>query len=274
MRLLSLAPSNTEILYCLGLEDEIIGVTAYCDYPPEAKTKPRVGSWITTDPERIRKLKPDLIFTCYFLPESLKNWHGPGEVVHIEPKTLEDIYNSIKILGKVTKRVRVAEKIIQELQREFERIHKNQPRTMTKNILRESVANREVTTRDSSRLRLNSKPKVYMEEWPVPPFVSGNWVPELVEIAGGIPVIAKKGKLSFEVQIDTLMSSDPDIMIFHWCGFGKRFRKQIVLDRPGWTKLKAVRNDKLYFIDDSLLNRPGPRLTQGTKKIQEILALR
>ncbi len=97
MRLLSLAPSNTEILYALGLDYDIIGVTTYCDYP------------------------------SYFFPDVLKNWDGPGEVIHVEPKTLEDIYNSIKILGKVTKRVKKAEKIIQEMQREFERIRQNQP---------------------------------------------------------------------------------------------------------------------------------------------------
>src|SRR3989344_8466791 len=113
MRLLSLAPSNTEILYALGLGDDIIGVTAYCDYPPGAKKKPKVGSWITTQPEKIKDLKPDLIFTSYFLPEILKNWEGPGEVIHVVPKTIKDIYKSIKILGKVTKRIRNSEKIIQ-----------------------------------------------------------------------------------------------------------------------------------------------------------------
>lgn len=244
MRLLSLAPSNTEILHALGLENQIIGVTAYCDYPPEAKKKPKVGSWISTELEKIKQAKPDLIFTSYFLPDIFKNWSGPGEVVHVEPKTLEDVYNSIKILGNVTKRIKNAERIIEEMRRNFDRIYQIQPTTIK---------------------------KVYMEEWPQPPFVSGNWVPELAKIAGGIPVLAEKGKPSREVSFDELQKVDPDVIIFHWCGYGQRFNKELILKREGWKKLRAVRNNKLFVIDDSLLNRPSPRLTQGARKIQLVL---
>lgn len=272
MRILSLAPSNTEILFALGLGKNIIGVTSYCDYPEEAKRKPKVGSWITTNPERIKELSPDFIFTSYFLPPVFENWQGPGKVIHVAPKTLNEVFESILLLGRYTNCIKKAEDLVQKMKTSFAQLQ-------TPNLP-----------------YLPNHPNVYMEEWPARlvfgesvagrpeptsaskkssktggAFVSGNWVPELVEIAGGTPIIAKTGKPSFDYKFTSLISSDPDIMIFHHCGFGTRFDKDMIRKRPGWNNLKAVKEDKVFVIDDSLLNRPGPRLVKGAKKIQEIL---
>lgn len=241
MRLLSLAPSNTEILFALGLGDAIIGVTRYCDYPKEAKEKPTIGSWITTDPKQIKKLKPDLIFTSYFIPEELRKWHGPGEVIHLHPKTLDDVLQSILHIGDVTGRQKRAKSIVERMRKSL--------------IIRQ----------------YGRRPRVYMEEWPTPPMTSGNWVPELVAIAGGLPVLSKKGKSSDTFSFSELKKQNPDIMIFHWCGFGERFDRNAILRRDGWEKLKAVKENNLYVIDDSLINRPGPRLVEGARKIQDVL---
>lgn len=247
MKILSLAPSNTEILYALGLGDQIIGTTSHCDYPNDAKTKQKIGSWITQTADQIKSLKPDLIFTCYFLPAELSNWKGPGEIVHIEPRTLEDIYLSIITIGHKTGTKEKAERIIAKMKAD--------------------IAELKAKNKDLK----GKKMRVYMEEWPKPPMVSGNWVPELVRIAGGLPIIAKKGQPSGEFPFPILERENPDVMIFHWCGFGKRFNKQMVLARPGWSELKAVKNDKIFVIDDSLINRPGPRIVEGIRSIQEIL---
>ena len=110
-----------------------------------------------------------------------------------------------------------------------------------------------------------------MEVWPKSPMVSENWMPDLVKISAGIPVLAKTGGPSNEFPFAMLERENPDVMIFHWCGFGKRWNKQMVLSRPGWAELKAVKNNKLFVIDDSLINRPGPRIIEGIQKIRDAL---
>ncbi len=243
MRILSLAPSNTEILFALGQEDNIIGVTAFCDYPKEARDKERIGAWINTEPEKIKALKPDYIFTSYFIPPPLRGWKGPGKLVHVAPKTLSDVFQSILHIGSVVKAKKRAESIVSNMKTSFAQIEKNRPK---------------------------KKLRVYMEEWFEPPMASGNWVPELIAIAGGTEGIAKKGQPSNSFSIEELIFFDADCMIFHWCGFGKRFDKEKVKKRNGWENLRAIREDNLFVIDDSLLNRPGPRLAQGAEQIQTI----
>lgn len=252
MRIISLAPSNTELLFALGLGDQVIAITNLCDYPQATKDKTRIGSWITTDTEKLKELKPDFIFTSYFIPPILRGWKGPSKLIHVEPKTLSDVYKSILIIGKEVKRHKAAENLVKKMQQEFEKIK-----------------NDALKLWGSGTLQL---PRVYMEEWPVPPMASGNWVPELVKIAGGISGIAQKGKPSSEFKLDRLISFDPDVIIFHWCGFGKRFNKELIIKRKGWKELRAVKNNLLFNIDDSLINRPGPRLIQGAREIQKILS--
>lgn len=245
MRIISLAPSNTEILYALGAGDEIVAVTHLCDYPQAAKEKEKIGTWIYTEAERLRQYNPDFIFTSYFQPESLKHWRGPGKIVHVEPRTLKGVYESIETIGDAIEKRKEAQKLIEKMKNEFKEIQAAQ----------------------------KEKKKVYMEEWHTPPMVSGNWVPELVEIAGGIEGLIDKGESSREFYIGELKKFNPDVIICHWCGFGKRSDVERVKKRNIWEKLRAVKEDKIFFIDDSLINRPGPRLTEGARTLQQILAI-
>ncbi|MBI4097109.1 MAG: cobalamin-binding protein [Candidatus Levybacteria bacterium] len=265
MQLVSLAPSNTEILYALGLGDQIVGITGFCDYPADAKRKPKVGGWTTPLPEKIRTLRPDLIFTCYFLPPELRDWKGPGKIIHVAPKTLHGVYLSIMTIAVATNTEKKGKEIVKKMKQEFAQIRKNRITLSLEGRGKGEDSNKAIKQFN------NRSPRVYMEEWLKPPMVSGNWVPELVEIAGGIEQIAEKGKPSREFDFKELQDFDPDLMIFHWCGFGKRFYKKNVIERSGWSQLRAVKNDRLFPIDDALLNRPGPRLLEGAKQIQEIL---
>ena len=88
MRILSLAPSNTEILYALGLDDDIVGVTHFCDFPEGVDRHQRIGGWTSTDVDAIKQTNPDVIFTSSYQPPQLKGYSGPGEVVHLEPRTI------------------------------------------------------------------------------------------------------------------------------------------------------------------------------------------
>lgn len=243
MRIISLSPSNTEILAALGVMENVIAVTHLCDYPATVKQKPRIGTWITTDSERLKRMKPDFIFTSYFLPPPLKIWRGPGKIVHVKPTTLEEVYESIRIIGGVAGKKKKAGEVIVKMKTQFETIKKQ---------------------------KVKKRPRVYMEEWHSPPFASGNWVPELVEIAGGEEVLGKRGEPSCEYDFGTLLKEDPDIIICHWCGAGHREDVKRVKERPGWEKLRAVQSNRIFFIDDSLLNRPGPRLIEGAEALQAL----
>jgi iron complex transport system substrate-binding protein len=106
------------------------------------------------------------------------------------------------------------------------------------------------------------RPKVYVEEWHRPPTVSGNWVPELVNIAGGQSLIGK-GIVSRQVDLNEIVGWNPDIIILSWCGFGMKANVNEVKMREGWQYINAIKNDKVFVMDDSLLNRPGPRLADG-----------
>ncbi len=282
MRLLSLAPSNTEILFSLGVGDQLIGITNLCDYPKEKENIKKLGSWIFTEPKKITELKPDFIFTSIFIPESLKAWKGPGKIIHVEPKILAEVYQSIKYIGKVVQKQREAVQIVKSMQQDFS------------------------TIKQYSNKTIRSSPRIYAEEWPKPPMASGNWVPELISIAGGTSGLSEQGKPSSTFLFKNLEEFDPDLMLFHWCGadFWRAQRdkrspaspagrsparsvperrqapiqsgqawqwSKSVENRPGWKKLRAVRENKLFVIDDSLLNRPGPRLVEGVRRIKEVL---
>ncbi|MBI4092986.1 MAG: cobalamin-binding protein [Candidatus Kerfeldbacteria bacterium] len=244
MRLISLAPSNTEILYALGVGDQLVATTHFCDWPAAATNLPKIGGWINTEPEQIADFKPDIILTSYFVPEPLRSWSGPGTLLHVEPKSLSEVMDSIVQIGQAVGANKQAQNVVETMQAAFTELRAQPPAI---------------------------RPTVYMEEWPQPPMVSGNWVPELVEIAGGQPVLAKSGTPSRGFELPELKDADPDFMIFHWCGFGERFDQQTLKKRGGWNDLRAVRNGNIHALDDSLLNRPGPRLVEGAQRIHAIV---
>jgi iron complex transport system substrate-binding protein len=118
-----------------------------------------------------------------------------------------------------------------------------------------------ITVAERTR-KLKVRPKVYVEEWHRPPTVSGNWVPELVSIAGGQSLIGK-GVVSRQVDLNEIVGWNPDIIILSWCGFGMKANVNEVKMREGWQYINAIKNGKIFVMDDSLLNRPGPRLADG-----------
>ncbi len=243
-RIVSLAPSNTEVLFALGVAERVVGRTYLCDYPPEAQNVPKISSWIEVkDLTAIEKLNPNLILTSMFVPAGIKEWCEKSSVrlVNVYPQTLEDIYSSIVDIGKLVEKQERANEVIQQIKTQLKEIEYN---------------------------KLENKTRVYCEEWHQTPTASANWVPELVEAAGGTS-FAKKGILSHETKLDQLKDFDPEIIILHWCGFGNKSLKELVLKRDGWKDLEAVKKGNIFCLDDTFLNRPGPRIWVGAKLIQE-----
>lgn len=244
-KIISLAPSNTEILYAFGLGKNILATTRFCDYPADAKKKMKVGGWLDVDLVRVKKLKADLVLTSTFVQDKVvqeaKKYNI--NIVHVDPKTLEEVYESISIIGELTYKQPEAQQLIERMKKEFLEIQQ--------------------------KVLPGKKPRVYIEEWHKPAHVSGNWVPELVRMAGGEYRLCAAGEVSRPITLKEVEKYDPEIIILSLCGFGNKAKAEIVTQREGWGKIKAVKNKQVYVIDDSLLNRPGPRLVEGLKFLLE-----
>lgn len=247
MKIVSLSPSTTEIIYALGAEDQLVGVTAFCDNPAEAKRKPKVGGWSTADPAKVYALKPDIVLTSTIVQGQAadKFTDTPFRHEHFDPRSVADILSNILQIGEIINRSSEAKALVAKMRIEIASIGDKQSAM--------------------------SRKRIYCEEWPEPPMISGNWVPELVELAGGTYDIIKKGEISRAITDEELVNWDPEIIILNYCGFGTRSSTEKIKKRPGWENISAIKNNRVYVIDDSLLNRPGPRIVEGLKQLCEII---
>ena len=247
MRIVSLAPSNTEILYRLGAGNFIVAVTRYCDFPEEAREKPKVGGWIDVNDELVEDFHPDLVLASTFLQNGIieREKKKGINILSVLPTTLEEVFESFVRIGQLVEKEKEARELADSIKKEIAGIMK----------------------KTDSEI----KPRVYIEEWHKPPMVSGNWVPDIVEMAGGEYGLIKSGEPSREISTEEIKNYDPEIIIISICGMGDKIPKEIVTKREGWEDLSAVKNGKVFVFDDSLLNRPGPRLLEGFRKIAEIL---
>ncbi|NOS68289.1 MAG: cobalamin-binding protein [Candidatus Peribacteraceae bacterium] len=244
MRIASLSPAATEILFSLGLQKDIVCVDQFSNFPDEAKKIPHVRGHQEMKTEDLRKFSPELVLTGTVIQQKLAaelRSQGFG-VVHQDPRTINEIYESIRQLGTILERPAQAENVVLKMQQGFNGVKK-------KSAL------------------LKQEPRVYIEEWHLPPMASGNWVPEVVRIAGGLSFPIRDGVLSREVSLEEIMRFDPDLIIISWCGAGNLADKEILMKREGWGNLRAVKDGHVRVIDDSLLNRPGPRLVEGAQRI-------
>jgi len=244
MRIISLAPSVTEILFALGLDDEIVGVTKYCDFPAAAELKPKIGGWMDIDFERVIAAKPDIVFTSTIVQQKvLEQGKALGlNMVHTDPRMLQQIFESIIFVGSLVGRKKEAQALVENMQSDLEEI--------------------------KVEARNKPKVKVYVEEWPMT--VSCNWVPDLIEIAGGIS-LGKSGELSRKITTEDVKKFDPEVIVISWCGFGQRVLTEKITERQGWNELTALKNNKIFVVDDSLFNRPGPRIVEGARLLSQVL---
>ncbi len=244
MRIVSLAPSNTEILFALGLGNKIVGNTTFCDYPEEAKRIKKVGGWVDINLAAVKKLKPDLVLTSSIVqqPLILKLEEMKLNIKHLDPVSLNDVLESIVEIGDFVDKVDEASDI---------------------------VRNMEIAINDTKvkvKVKNAKKKKVYFEQWPQPPTAFGNWVPDLIEVAGGVS-FSPKNTRSNPIKPGDVVKFNPDIIITTQYGT----KKETILQREGWQKLRAVKDNKIFTVNDSLFSRPGPRLTEGLKILAEII---
>lgn len=243
MRIISLAPSNTEILYSLGAGEQIVATTSLCDHPDKAVQKPRVGGWSRDlDIQKVVEFNPDIAVASDDLQDKVveKLVEEEVDVVQVKPHTLEDVFDSIEVIGRVVKKEQKARKLVKDMREQLESISIHGGR-------------------------------IYCEEWTDPPMVSGNWVPGLVESIGGDYFI-EEGERSREFKLESLKEFNPEYIFLNVCGAGDKVSREEMLEREDWQEITAVEKGNIYVVDDALLNRPGPRLVKGAQLMAEFIS--
>ena len=251
-RYISLAPSTTEILFALGLDEEIVGVSSYCDYPPEASEKEKVGDFSRPNTEKIISLKPDYIF-CTGLEQApaVQQLKRLGLRVYVaDPSTIRQLLQSIREIGEITYRQKESTELTRRLQDEIDTISKI-----------------------TAEIEFTNKPKVFIEIWSAPLTTAGkgSFVDELITLAGGVNAAgATKRPYSF-ISPEEIISRDPEIIILAYMTNGNNAVTS-VSERPGWSRISAVRHNRVYdTINPDLLLRPGPRIIEGLKQLFSII---
>ena len=285
LRIVSLIPSATEILAALELTDAIVGRSHECDYPPEIKERPvctqaRLNSnapsakihndvndllqsalsiyQIKTDV--LEQLQPTHILTqdqCDVCAVSLKDVEEAvatltnidPKIISLQPNVLADVWTDIE---------RVAEATGVESQR----------------LVEDLKIRVKICEQKTQALSVTERPTVACIEWIDPLMAAANWIPELVTLAGGQPLFSALGQPSPKLTWETLVATNPSVIIFMPCGFDlNRTRQEVSLtQRPEWQNLRAVQSGRVYITDgNSYFNRPGPRLVDSQEILAEIL---
>lgn len=251
-RIVCLTEESTEILYLLGEERRIAGISGYTVRPPRARReKPRVSAFLSARTDKILELKPDLAIGFSDLQADIaRDLAKAGlNVLIFNQRSVQEILDMILALSSLVGAGEKGTQLIQALERGLEQI------------------------RESAKA-FPRRPRVYFEEWDEPMISAIRWVSELIEIAGGEDIFAERSHSQAAhgriVTPDLVVSRRPDVMLGSWCG--KKFRPERVAARPGWQDLPAVRENRLYEIKSADILQPGPAaLTDGVRRIHELL---
>ena len=286
LRIVSFLPAATEMVFALGLGDQLVGVSHECDFPAATRSKPIVvrpavalekmslreidravserlrhgESLYQVDEKLLRKLKPNFILTqnlCQVcapsgneLAVALKSLQPKPEVLLMSPHSLEEINENICCLGESTGRLKEAEACIASGRKRLEKI--------------------------TARMQNSSRrPRVLCLEWSDPVYCAGHWVPEMVELAGGIDALARKGMDSVRIKWEDVLKWAPEVLILSPCGFHLEAALEQISyleSRTGWAELPAVREGRVYAVDaSSYFARPGPRIIDGTELLAHLI---
>jgi len=284
-RIVSFLPSATELLYELQVEDNLYGVTHECKYPEEASLKPQIINSVIKSDEldsneidvitckllnegknifviqenNLKNADPDLIIaqeTCEVcaaytsqVNEAVKIL-GKKPIIHyMNPRNMKEIIESVIELGKILDKNEMANEIAESLEKRIKYIKDN----------------------------VNNKmPKVLAIEWLEPFFTAGHWIPEMIEIAGGINLISKTGEQSRRLEIDEIIESKPDIIILMPCGFDinrtvSEYKKNLKRNKM-WESLDAVKNGRVFAVDaNSFFSKPSIRTVEGLEILAKII---
>ncbi len=283
MRIVSLLPSATEILFAIGAGPDVVGVTFECDFPeqarqativstsamPEGLTPAQIDAYVVGAMQRgedlyhlnagaLAGLDADLVVTqdlcavcavdVSVVEDALTHLGCRAEVLTIDPHTLEDVFDSIAGLGAATGHAEEAAALVSDQ--------------------RERLAT--VQRRVAEALTVRSRPKVMVLEWTDPPYAPGHWIPEMVEVAGGVAVLGRTGDKSVRVEWETVNAADPDVIIVAPCGLD-RAQSEVIKDELVANGVLPV-GIPVYAVDaNASWARPGTRLVDGIEELADLL---
>lgn len=290
MRIASLVPSATEILFALGLGDQVVAVTHECDYPPEATDLPRLTSSVLTtsnsgetaapieidrqvraqtdegrslyslDTELLMEEEPDLIVAqqlCDVCAVSFEDVRAVAEripskpkVISLDPTTLGEAVGDIRTVSEAADCRDAGVELLRELADRIDDV--------------------KIALRNVGRDGGPPRKRVAALEWLDPPFVGGHWVPQMIELAGGIDLLGMPGERSREADWDEIRASDPEVVVLMQCGYSKSGAAREAEDFS--EHLTAVNAGEIYACDASAyFSRPGPRLVDGLELLAHTL---
>jgi iron complex transport system substrate-binding protein len=289
MRIVSLLPSATEIVFALGLDDQLVGVSHECDWPPEAATKPAVtrasndlsaassrqvhdlvqgsihggSSLYELDEGLLADLRPDLILTqelctvCAVsyrrVTDAVRAIDASTTVVSLEPVSIEGIFNTITTVGAMTGVENRSVRLVQRLRARLGKLERKVQRR---------------------RERGHQPVRAIGVEWLDPPFATGHWVPEQLRRAGGWDLLGREGEPSVETTWQAVHDVEPEMLVLMPCGYhvADAAREWERTPRPAvWGEIEAVRRGQVFVVDgSSYFSRPGPRVVDGIAMLCEI----
>ena len=284
-RIVSFLPSATELIYELGAQERLFGVTHECNYPSDASNKPRVIESIF-EPEKmssqeiddkicelsergediyklitenVSNAKPDLIISqeicevCSAYTNQVKNamdiLEEKPEIYSMSPHNIQEILKCVKDIAEKIDEVERGKEIVNSLNIRINKIKK---------------------------VPISNRPKVLGIEWIKPFFTAGHWVPEMIEYSGGINMITKIGEHSRKMDITEIENADPDVLILMPCGFNVQRTvseyEKYLKDNSRWNKLRAVREKRVFAVDaNSFFSKPSIRVVTGIEVLAKIL---
>jgi iron complex transport system substrate-binding protein len=250
MRLISICPSNTELVYYLDLGHTLVGVDDFSDWPSSIVAPlPKLGPDLSIDMDKVERLKPDLVLASLSVPGMEKNvdeLKRRGIPFHIfNPHSLKDIANDILTLGTLTN-------------------------SFDKAQLIHSHFNEIVTTYQTISSTIVTKPSLYWEWWPKPIFTPGgkNWLTEISELAGAKNIFSDQNEASVQTSWEEVIGRKPDHICLAWVGVNQnKMKPAIIKKRPMAMALASVRNNRIHVLEEHLFCRPSPRLIEGLQKL-------
>lgn len=251
-RIVSTSPSETEILFALGLGEKIVGVSDYADYPKEALEIEKVGGVVDPNAEAIIDLEPDLVITGISMSNDVvdKLANLDLKIYKNDGQTLEEILNNILKIGQVVNAQLEAEELVADMQADIDGV---------------KAAVKDVEEED--------KKKVYLEFTPGWTVGSGEFLDELIQVAGGINVASELDGWA-EVNEEKIIEEDPDVILFAKDAVDFETEEpleDLIRERSGWEKISAIENDRVIGIDNNTVSRIGPRVTEALKKFAEAI---
>lgn len=249
-RIVSTSVSETEILFALGLGDKVVGVSDYDNYPPEVLQKQKVGGVTEPNMEAILALTPDVVISGLSLKDTVVEEIRALNLKHLktEPKNIEDVLGNIVLFGQINDKQAEAEVLVAQMREDIRKV-----------------------TEAAGALKPEEKKKVYIEFSPGWTVGKGEFMDELITLAGGINIASDLEGWN-PINEEKVIADNPDVIIYTLNITDEKSGKKLedlIQGRSGWDKIKAISDKQLVGLDGDLLSRPGPRITEALKQLSE-----